>query len=136
MKVLTLTQPWASLVIHGLKSLETRSWGTQYRGWLAIHAAKGFPGYARDICDTFPFDEAMKLMELTTDTLPRGVILGEARLITCGRISGPPDDAREAAFGDYTPGRFMWAFDTVYCYPEPVPARGALGLWEWDRTQK
>ena len=39
MKVLTLHQPWASLVALGVKTIETRSWSTQYRGPLAIHAA-------------------------------------------------------------------------------------------------
>jgi len=39
-KVLTLHQPWASLIALGVKTIETRSWSTQYRGPLAIHAAK------------------------------------------------------------------------------------------------
>lgn len=43
MKALTLTQPWASLVALGVKSIETRSWATNYRGPIAIHAAKGHP---------------------------------------------------------------------------------------------
>ena len=38
MKVLTLHQPWASLVALGVKTIETRSWSTKYRGPLAIHA--------------------------------------------------------------------------------------------------
>jgi activating signal cointegrator 1 len=40
MKALTLWQPWASLVAFGVKTIETRSWSTKYRGPLAIHAAK------------------------------------------------------------------------------------------------
>ena len=40
MKVLTLHQPWASLIACGIKTIETRSWSTKYRGPLAIHAAK------------------------------------------------------------------------------------------------
>lgn len=43
MKALTLTQPWASLVALGEKRIETRSWGTSYRGELAIHAAASIP---------------------------------------------------------------------------------------------
>jgi hypothetical protein len=44
MKVLTLHQPWASLVALGVKTIETPSWSTQYRGPLAIHAgAKAKP---------------------------------------------------------------------------------------------
>ena len=39
MKVLTLHQPYASLIASGLKTIETRGWNTKYRGPLAIHAA-------------------------------------------------------------------------------------------------
>lgn len=38
-KGLTLWQPWASLVASSDKRIETRSWGTAYRGLLLIHAA-------------------------------------------------------------------------------------------------
>jgi hypothetical protein len=38
--VLTLHQPWASLIALGVKTIETRSWSTKYRGPLAIHAGK------------------------------------------------------------------------------------------------
>jgi hypothetical protein len=37
---LSLKQPWAALVAHGLKSIEVRSWPVKYRGPLLIHAAK------------------------------------------------------------------------------------------------
>ena len=39
MKVLTLHQPWASLIALGVKTIETRGWSTTYRGPLAIHAS-------------------------------------------------------------------------------------------------
>lgn len=42
MKALTLHQPWASLIAVGVKTIETRSWATKYRGPLAIHAGKHF----------------------------------------------------------------------------------------------
>jgi hypothetical protein len=41
---LTLTQPWATLVAVGAKRVDTRDWDTDYRGPLAIHAAKGLGG--------------------------------------------------------------------------------------------
>lgn len=40
MKALTLWPPWGSLVAHGLKTIETRSWSTTYRGELAVHQAR------------------------------------------------------------------------------------------------
>lgn len=43
MKALTIRQPWASLIAAGVKTIETRSWSTKYRGPLAIHAGKATP---------------------------------------------------------------------------------------------
>lgn len=39
MKVLTLTEPFATLIFEWIKSTETRSWKTNYRGILYIHAS-------------------------------------------------------------------------------------------------
>lgn len=41
MKVLTLKQPWATLVAEGIKKYEFRSWKTKYRGKILIHAGTG-----------------------------------------------------------------------------------------------
>lgn len=43
MKALTVRQPWASLIALGVKTVETRSWSTKYRGPLAIHAGMTRP---------------------------------------------------------------------------------------------
>ena len=40
MKVLTMKEPWASLIAHGYKEYEFRSWKTNYRGKILIHAGK------------------------------------------------------------------------------------------------
>lgn len=45
MKAITLWQPWASLVALGVKTIETRSWSTSYRGQLFIHAAAREPDW-------------------------------------------------------------------------------------------
>jgi activating signal cointegrator 1 len=52
-KVITLHQPWATLMAIGAKRIETRSWYTSYRGPLGIQAAKAFPKYGREFyCST------------------------------------------------------------------------------------
>ena len=40
MKVLTLKQPWATLVAEGIKKYEFRSWKTHYRGKILIHTSQ------------------------------------------------------------------------------------------------
>ena len=39
MKVLSIKEPWASLIMNGTKRIETRSWKTKYRGEIYIHAS-------------------------------------------------------------------------------------------------
>lgn len=41
-KVLSVHQPWAWLIVHGYKDIENRSWKTDYRGYLYIHAGLKF----------------------------------------------------------------------------------------------
>ena len=144
-RVITLTQPWASLVAHGLKRFETRSWATAYRGPLAIHAAKGFPRECRDLCSTEPFAEALTSISIARfDQLPRGAVLATVMLCGCfemGSLLAPctadllasfkVPTWPESAFGDFMRGRFAWYLDHLERLAEPIPAKGALGLWEW-----
>lgn len=44
----------------------------------------------------------------------------------------PPIDSAEYAFGDYSPGRYAWLLADIRALPEPVPCKGALGLWAPD----
>lgn len=128
-RALSLTQPWATLVVTGAKRVETRSWKTPYRGWLGIHAAKGFPAWAKALCDEEPFRSALE--GVAAGDLPRGALIGGAVLLDCVPTTGVElvgISDREAAFGDYSPDRFGWLLDRATAF-EPRPMRGALGLW-------
>jgi ASCH domain len=39
MKALSIKQPWASLIAHGIKDIENRTWKTHFRGRIFIHAS-------------------------------------------------------------------------------------------------
>ncbi len=125
MKALTLTQPWASLVALGHKQIETRSWSTNYRGALYIHAAKGFPRWARDFAG-----EAQAGGRLPAE-LPLGVLVATARLVDVRPTDDPALElsSLERRFGDYHPGRFAWLLEDIEPLAEPIPWRGALGLF-------
>jgi len=130
MKAITLTQPWATLVAIGEKQWETRSWRTNYRGRLAIHAAKGFPRSAQYIAkETQPFQDALNR---PNEDLPLGAIIAVVTLedilpvvSVSAQISGT-----ELVFGDYTPGRWAWQLTEIYPLQYPVPCKGALSLWD------
>lgn len=150
MKALTLTQPWATLVAIGAKKIETRSWNTSYRGPLAIHAAKGFPVQAKDFSIMSPCYEVLQGFGFTRipDELPLGAVIATCTLVDVHRIDRydfrPGQRGweierhfweateQEKAFGDYSIDRYMWFLSDVVILPEPIPAKGALSLWEWD----
>jgi hypothetical protein len=44
-------------------------------------------------------------------------------------------DAMENDFGDFTPGRFAWELSNIRRLPEPIPARGQQGIWNWDEEK-
>lgn len=146
MRILTLTQPWATLMAIGAKTYETRSWGTKYRGSIAIHAAKGWPDEYKRMCvHNEPFSTTLaeagftnlrSLLEVTghilcvvdlVDVLPTHGFVNTHRFAH-GALPAPA--LHEEAFGDYTPGRFAWATTNLRRLPVPVPATGAQGLRE------
>ena len=140
MKALTLTQPWATLVALKAKRTETRSWHTSYRGPLAIHAAKRMPKPANLLCWQEPFRTVLEAGGYKPGDgpptnpfgLPLGAVVAIAVLIDIQPINleNHPTEP-EYSFGNYTPGRFAWILQDVYPLPEPIPANGTLGLWEW-----
>jgi len=40
MKIISIRQPWAALIVSGIKDVENRTWPTRYRGQLLIHASR------------------------------------------------------------------------------------------------
>jgi hypothetical protein len=145
MKALTMTQPWATLVAIGENSIETRSWSTRYRGPLAIHSAKGFPADARELCEMSPYREVLaRAGYRDASELPRGEIIAVATLVDVMKFNKSTlKDVRaraargefpqhEADFGDFSAGRFGWILKDVVRLKEPIPAKGMLGLWEFE----
>lgn len=155
MKALTITQPWASLIAIGAKRFETRSWSTNYRGPIAIHAAKGLGSVGGasgllTLCQQEPFrstflEHCEELRSLYPhakpptwrDMLPLGAIVAVVELTDVVRtetLTALPfwegRNDHERAFGDYTPGRFAWHLENVWKLADPIVCSGALGLWK------
>ncbi len=132
MKALSLKQPWATLVAMGIKTIETRSWATDYRGPLFIHASGSRAG--KLLLPTLGVVAAIP----DFDALPFGAIIGEVFLENILRCNGLETDnaawetkALEGkAFGDYKT-KFCWLLRNAVLFEEPIPATGRLGLWEF-----
>ena len=147
MKVISLWQPWASLIATGAKKIETRSWSTNYRGPLAIHAAKTWNADCEFYMHTWhiqgglaplmgrPLDlTGSSYPDIKGEQLPKGLIIATCNLVNCI----PTDEFTqkqiefEKNFGDFTPGRFGWILEDVKPLAEPIPAKGMQGLWNYD----
>lgn len=138
LKAITLWQPWASLVAAGVKRNETRSWATSYRGPLAIHAAKCTPAWVWELINKDP--DLRELMSRAfghhdVAKLPSGVLLCTTDLWACVPVDemaiGELSET-EKLCGNYSSGRFAWCLKDAKPLPEPIPARGRQGLWEWQ----
>lgn len=132
-RAISLTQPWASLMAIGAKQVETRCWRTNFRGWVAIHAAKGFAGDCKALCYRSPFAGVLAGAGYNKpEDLPRGVILAVTEIIDCkptGNHSAGITDTQELAFGDYSPARFGIFTHGVRQLKQPITIRGALSIW-------
>lgn len=143
-RILSLWQPWASLIALGLKRYETRSWATPYRGKIAIQAAKR----PVDSDGIRVWLKAQELAEVMGDprfhtylNLPLGCIVAVADLSDCRMMDlkystltenlyayiNEQSDL-ERAVGDWQPGRYAWKLENIRPIAEPIPCRGAQGL--------
>ncbi|WP_010501348.1 ASCH domain-containing protein [Paenibacillus elgii] len=144
MKAITIIQPWATLIALGEKKFETRSWSTKYRGPLVIHAGKKVD---REACEYEPIKLTLAKHGYTADNLPTGAVLATSVLDQCWSIS-PNDngkiylgfgsmfwiyeDSNEYNFGFFDVGRYAWLLTDIKKLPEPIPAKGQQGLWNWE----
>lgn len=127
MKALSLWQPWATAIAAGVKRIETRHWSTSYRGPLAIHAAKHWDSEQREFAS----------IEHTLGRLPKRIPFG-AIVAVCDLVDVRSTDELihteavgtiELNYGNYSPGRFGWLLENVRALTEPVPFKGAQGLF-------
>lgn len=142
MKAITVWQPWASLLATGKKHIETRSWRTNYRGEILIHAAKKPYSQVELMIpreDRKLIENALRLKYIDwKERVPTSVIVGKANLVNCVLIDETTSELikeqhpDEYAFGDFTPGRYAWVMESPVLFKEPIPAKGKQGLWNWE----
>lgn len=88
-RVLSIRQPWAWLILNAGKDLENRKWKTKFRGRFLIHAAKGLTRNEYINCCLWVIDNIEGGRELVRERMPnlenleRGGIIGEAKIVDC-----------------------------------------------------
>lgn len=126
MKVLTIRQPWATLIIQQNKRFEFRSWKTDYRGEILIHAGQ-----------TIDKEAMERLKKYLPDTTPTGKILGKVKLIDC--IKTTPefrDELKKENKDIYQQSMFKeeyaWQLELIEKFDKPIDIKGKLGLWNYE----
>ncbi len=111
MKALSIIQPWASMIASGEKTIETRTYKTNYRGDILICASKTpNPNFSKD----------------EMDKLPKGIALCLVRLVDCV----PMTQVHEAAAKcQVYPKAWAWILEDVQRIVS-VSVKGKLGLFD------
>lgn len=116
MRTITIKQPWAAWIADGHKTVELRTWRTDYRGRLLITASAN-PAKCR-----------VELDDGTTRILPAGCLVCVVDLVDCRPATAADSDAACCDVVDN--GLLAW----VLANPMPVqpePVKGRLNLWQY-----
>lgn len=127
MKVITIKNPWAELIINGYKKYEFRNWKTKYRGKILIHTSIN------------PDKNIIKSFDNLNLKYQNGYIIGEAEIVDCIEISREFENKlireNKQVYG-MTIGRqgYAWKLKNIKKYDKPIPIKGKLGFWNYEKT--
>lgn len=124
MKVLTLKQPWATLVAEGIKKYEFRSWKTNYRGKVLIHAGVGIDKKEMD-----------KFKELNL-SYPSKRIIAVVEIEDCLELNDKLNKKIVAenniVYGNKYRNCYAWKLSNIKKLDIDKNIKGQLGLWNYD----
>lgn len=125
MKALTIKEPWATLIIDGYKKYEFRSWKTNYRGKILIHA-----GMSEE-------KDMLKKFKDYNLNCSKGMIIGEALLTDCILVTKEFEEELlkidKTVYGrESHEMKYAWELENVIKYDKPILIKGKLGLWNYE----
>ena len=128
MKVLTIKQPWASLIADGYKEYEFRTWHTKYRGELLIHAGKGVD------------KEAVKRFETYNLEYLKGCIIAKVNMTDCVNVDDKlrkelkeKDELVYRGIQNKNKNKDEYGFKLENVKKiKPISINGQLGFWNYD----
>ena len=131
MKVLSIKEPFASLIKDKVKIYETRSWKTNYRGEIYIHASLSLS----------KSENVKKASKYLKSEIKPGYILCKCELLDCIPMTNEfieyiSNKTNEADYGKYVEGRYAWKLKVIKVLSEPISAKGKLGIWNYPSKSK
>lgn len=131
MRAISLWEPWATAIAKGLKKIETRSWEPQFRGRVAIHAAKTTL-HAKTIIHPVFRQYFEPLGIIRTTQLNFGCVVAVCDLVRVEptEICEREISQREYDFGNYDAGRFGWILENIVELTRPFAWKGRQGFFD------
>ena len=126
MKVLTIREPFATLIKDKVKIYETRSWKTNYRGEIYIHAAK-----IRSKASNVSIASTYLKSKENPEHIICKCLLKDCIYMDEDFISEVKKNKEEYNSGHYEVGRFAWQLEVTEVLKEPIYAKGQLGIWNF-----
>lgn len=139
MRVLSIKQPWATLIVRGVKRFEARTWQTPHRGQIALHASSGTAPYVFDEADD---DDVLGTMfcnqgwgeSADLKALPRTAVVGTVEILTIMPAKKiwhsltPDDKVLVGSFEEPPDDLYLWELANPREL-SPVQVNGKLNLW-------
>ena len=119
MKALSIRQPWAYLIVNGIKDVENRTWHTDFRGRIYVHAGKVPDTHSPVFVD----DEGIPIEILDSYY---GAIIGEVDIVHC--VWNHKSKWRAV-------GQWQFVLANPVAYTQPIPCRGQLGFFNPELTE-
>ena len=127
MKVITIKQPWATLIAEGIKEYEFRTWKTKYRGEILIHAGKGID------------KKAMEKFKHLNLHYPSGCIIAKVNLTDCIEITNDKrqmlKEKNNLVYSNIINNKnwkgYGFKLENVQKI-KPIEVNGKLSLWDYE----
>lgn len=127
-RVITLKQPWASLVAAGLKKYEFRNMNYSYRGKILIHAGKGID------------KDAMERVRKYNLEYPQSKIIAEVEITDCVKIDNDfnkmINNLNSPVYGNKKRTGYAWKLDNIKKLNIDKTINGKQGIWYIDDSFK
>ena len=139
MKAVSVKQPWASLIVHGIKDIENRRWPCKkYIGQRVLIHAAGSHGrkFSIDLTDAQTKAAFATIAKETMfGNMPFGSIIGSVEIVGCS-INHPSIWAEKTDADDkgyYENPVYNWVLANPILFEKPIEnIKGKLSFWEYD----
>lgn len=152
MKAITIKQPWASLIVEGIKDIENRTWKTNFRGRVLIHAGQ-IPVKFDGLADILTKEQYNSLNGNIEPFIGNhcGYIVGSVEIVDC--VINHPSVWAEKTECDYFDKRYYrgkdnpvevstvigegkiiynWTLANPIKFDNPIPCKGKLSFWDYN----